>query len=56
MTEHYGRKPHLSLQSKLHSLGFCGDDSEYFIDCNVVTAMQMTTADLVVIHVLKAEF
>lgn len=56
MTEHYGRKSQLSLQSKLHSSGFCGDNLEYFIDCNAVPAMQMTTADLVVIHVLKTEF
>lgn len=55
MMEHYGRKPQLSLQSKPHSFGFCRNDLEYFIDCNVVTAMQMTTADLVV-HVLKMEF
>lgn len=51
-----GRKPQLPLQSKPHSSGFCGNDLEYFIDSNVVTAMQMTTADFVVVHVLKMEF
>lgn len=56
MTEHYGRKSQLSLQSKLHSLGFCGDDLEYFAGTTLQSIMQMIAADLVVIHVLKTEF
>lgn len=56
LDECYTRKPQISFQSKLHSFGCCGNDLEYFIDYNAVTAVQIIIADLLAVHVLRMGF